>query len=123
LDALNANISSQKTNINKLFYFNNFRIVERHINEIKFTWDDCNLIKRNKDLNFNIINTSTELLNIIQPIESISIFHNFVQNFKVPTLEELPHEQGFDNKIGVIDLETYTIDKTNFYKQSVYAGG
>jgi hypothetical protein len=116
-------MSSIKDKINTLFYFNKFRIVERHINDIKFTWDECNLIKRTKDFKFNIINTSKELLNIIQPIESICIFQNFVQNFKVPTLEELPHEQGFDNKIGVIDLETYTIDTTNLYKQSVYAGG
>jgi len=43
----------------------------------------------------------------------------------VPTLEELPHEKRFDNKIGVIDLETYTmdIDKNNYNKKSVYAGG
>lgn len=43
----------------------------------------------------------------------------------MPILEELENEQGFDNKIGVIDLETYTIeiDKNNYYKQSVYAGG
>ena len=27
-----------------------------------------------------------------------------------PILEELPYEQEFDNKIGVIDLETYTIN-------------
>jgi len=123
LDVFNVNTDSIKENINKLFYFNNFRIVERHINEIKFTWDDYKLINRNK--NFKNINTSKEWLNFIQPLESIIIFQNFVQNFKVPTLEELPHEQGFDNKIGVIDLETYTIDidKNNYYKQSVYAGG
>lgn len=43
----------------------------------------------------------------------------------MPTLEELPHEKRFDNKIGVIDLETYTmdIDKNNYNKKSVYAGG
>lgn len=43
----------------------------------------------------------------------------------MPTLEELPHVQVFDNKIGVIDLETYTmeIDTNNYNKQSIYAGG
>ena len=40
----------------------------------------------------------------------------------MPTLEELPHAQGLDNKIGVIDLETYTIDiDKNYYYKSVYA--
>lgn len=36
-------------------------------------------------------------------------------------MEQLPHEQSFDNKIGVIDLETYTIENSG--KQAVYAGG
>lgn len=123
MDVSIRNKDSRKANINKLTYFNKFRIVERHIYEIKFTWDDFNLINRNKK--FKIIKTSKELLNIIQPMELIIIFKNFVQDFKVPTLEELPHEQVFDNKLGVIDLETYTIDidKDNYYKQNVYAGG
>ena len=34
LEVLNTKISSIKDNINNLFYFNKFRIVERHINEI-----------------------------------------------------------------------------------------
>ena len=58
MDVFNVNTDSIKENINKLFYFNNFRIVERHINEIKFTWDDYKLINRNK--NFKNINTSKE---------------------------------------------------------------
>jgi hypothetical protein len=44
----------------------------------------------------------------------------------VPTLEELPHEQSLDNRIGVLDLETHSIDidKDNTYnRQKVYAGG
>ena len=123
LEDSTTNIDRRKANLKKLSYFNNFRIVERHVYEIKFTWDGFNLINRNKK--FKIIENSKELLNIIQPIELNITFKNFVQDFKVPTLEELPHEQGFDNKIGVIDLETYgiEIDKNNYYKQSVYAGG
>jgi len=86
-------------------------------NEIKFTWDEYKYINRNTK--FKTINTSKELLIVIQPIESIILFKNLVQNFKVPTLEELPHEKRFDNKIGVIDLETYTmdIDKNNYNKK------
>jgi hypothetical protein len=81
------------------------------------------LINYNKK--FKFINTNKKLLNLIQPIKSINIFSNFVQNFKVPCLEELPREQIFDNKIGVLDLETYTMDtdQNNYFKQSVYAGG
>jgi len=105
-----------------LFNFNNFKIVERHINDIKFTWDDFNLINRNKKIRKSkIINTKEDLLNIIQPIETIITFKNFVQSFKVPTLEELPHEQEFDNKIGVLDLETCTRDineKNNYCEQN-----
>ena len=79
-------------------------------------------------MTMEIINTITELLNmnIIQLIDLIIIFKNFVQKFKVPILEELPYEQEFDNKIGVIDLETYTINIDKifyyYYKQRVYAG-
>lgn len=60
-----------------------------------------------------------------------------VQDFTLNVMDELPHEQIYDNKIGVIDLETYPFDKTdeeikaeisnNIYsnsgKQKVYARG
>lgn len=38
------------------------------------------------------------LFNIIRPMQSILIFNDFEQEFKLDTMEELAHEQGFNNK-------------------------
>ena len=52
MDKFNAKKDNIKANINNLFYFFKFRIVERHIIEIKFTWDDSNFIKRKRNKDF-----------------------------------------------------------------------
>lgn len=61
----------------------------------------------------NKIDSKDILFNIIRPLQSILIFNYFEQEIKLDIMEQLPHEQGFDNKIGVIDLETYTIENSD----------
>ena len=120
-----------KKNIN---YYNNIRVVERLISNISFIWDEK--INNEFYIDSDIVNFKIDklddLLNIIQPLKSINIYNNFVQNIKLDTMEELAHEQYYDSKIGVIDLETFPVNKTenletdnysNSGFQQVYAGG
>jgi len=95
----------------RLIYYNSFRIVERLIDKISFTWDS--VFKPTYISKFDRVYNIDELFKVIRPMESISIFNNFVQKFKLDCMEEIAHDQCFDNKIGVIDLETYPIDKCN----------
>jgi len=127
---LSVNDSGDEAAVNKINYYNSYRIVERHVDNIKFTWD----IKFkptfiNNIVDYRITNID-ELFNLIRPIESVN---NYKQIFKLDTMEELVHEQMFNNKIGVIDLETcpkINDDKGGVEEsdnkmgiQKVYAGG
>jgi len=94
-----------------LIYYNSFRIVERLIDKISFSWDS--VFKPTYSSKFDRVNTIDDLFKVIRPMESISIFNIFFTNFNLECMEEIAHDQSFDNKIGVIDLETYPIDKCN----------
>jgi len=136
-DLFNTNTNTNNINVlNKIIYYNSYRIVERHVDKIKFTWNT--IFKPTYLTKFDNINNIKDLFKIIRPIESIFIYKNFEQDFKLDILEELPHEQMFNNKIGVIDLETCPeksevisteVDEegnkiyNNNGSQKVYAGG
>lgn len=136
-DLFKKNTNTNNINVlNKIIYFNSYRIVERHVDKIKFTWDT--IFKPTYLTKFDKIYNIKDLFKIIRPIDSIFIFKNFEQDFKLDIMEELPHEQMFNNKIGVIDLETCPeksevitneVDEVgnkiynNNGSQKVYAGG
>jgi hypothetical protein len=133
-----TDINSREITNNKLLYYNNLKVVERKVDNIRFIWDNDLIFTNYPIIEDNkLIKSNDDLFKIISPTENLNIFNNFRQEFKLKTMEELPHEQEYNNKIGVIDLETYPFEKSknqiyselaegrcnNSGKQRVYAGG
>jgi len=77
----------------RLIYYNSFRIVERLIDKLSFTWD-C-VFKPTYISKFDRLNTIDDLFNLIRPMETISICNKFLKIFNLDCKEEIAHDQTF----------------------------